>query len=114
MPIASAQVKSALLLTALTAKNITIVEGKYTRDHTERMINYLVEKLTPLIDIQKIISTLSDKSMDKEHSNYIVAGDFSSSAFIIVAALINNEADILIKNVGINETRSGLIDVLLK
>ena len=41
MPIASAQVKSALLLAALTAnKNITIVEGKYTRDHTERMINF--------------------------------------------------------------------------
>jgi 3-phosphoshikimate 1-carboxyvinyltransferase len=50
--------------------------------------------------------------MDKEHSNYIVAGDFSSSAFIIVAALISNQADILIKNVGINETRSGLVDVL--
>ena len=50
--------------------------------------------------------------MDKEHSNYIVAGDFSSSAFIIVAALISNQADILIKNVGINETRSGLINVL--
>jgi len=113
MPIASAQVKSALLLAALTAKkNISIVEGKYTRDHTERMINYFGGRVSSINKESKNYISLSDKSMDKEHSNYIVAGDFSSSAFIIVAALISNEADILIKNVGINETRSGLIDVL--
>ena len=113
MPIASAQVKSALLLTALTAKkNITIVEGKYTRDHTERMINYFGGRVKSINRESKNYITLSNKSMDKEHSDYIVAGDFSSSAFIIVAALISDQADILIKNVGINETRSGLINVL--
>ena len=113
MPIASAQVKSALLLTALTAKkNITIVEGKYTRDHTERMINYFGGRVNSINRESKNYITLSNKSMDKEHSDYIVAGDFSSSAFIIVAALISDQADILIKNVGINETRSGLVNVL--
>jgi len=113
MPIASAQVKSALLLAALTAnKNITIAEGKYTRDHTERMINYFGGKVNSIKKEAKNYITLSNKKMDKEHKHYIVAGDFSSSAFIIVAALISNQADILIKNVGINETRSGLVNVL--
>ena len=113
MSIASAQVKSALLLTALTAKkNITIVEGKYTRDHTERMINYFGGRVNSINRESKNYITLSNKSMNKEHSDYIVAGDFSSSAFIIVAALISDQADILIKNVGINETRSGLVNVL--
>ena len=113
MPIASAQVKSALLLAALTAnKNITIAEGKYTRDHTERMINFFGGSVNSIKKEAKNYITLSDKKLDKEHKHYIVAGDFSSSAFIIVAALISNQADILIKNVGINETRSGLINVL--
>ena len=113
MPIASAQVKSALLLAALTAnKNITIVEGKYTRDHTERMINYFGGKVNSIKKEVKNYITLSNKKMDKEHTHYEVAGDFSSSAFIIVAALISNQADILIKNVGINETRSGLVNIL--
>ena len=112
MPIASAQVKSALLLTALTAKNITIVEGKYTRDHTERMINYFGGRVNSINRESKNYITLSNKSMNKEHSDYIVAGDFSSSAFVIVLALISDQADILIKNVGINETRSGLVNVL--
>ena len=113
MPIASAQVKSALLLAALTAnKNITIAEGKYTRDHTERMINFFGGSVNSIKKEAKNYITLSNKKMDKEHKHYIVAGDFSSSAFIIVAALISNQADILIKNVGINETRSGLVNVL--
>lgn len=113
MPIASAQVKSALLLAALTAnKNITIAEGKYTRDHTERMINFFGGSVNSIKKESKNYITLSNKKMDKEHKHYIVAGDFSSSAFIIVAALISNQADILIKNVGINETRSGLVNVL--
>ena len=113
MPIASAQVKSALLLAALTAnKNITIAEGKYTRDHTERMINFFGGSVNSIKKEAKNYITLSNKKMDKEHKHYIVAGDFSSSAFIIVAALICNQADILIKNVGINETRSGLVNVL--
>ena len=112
MPISSAQVKSALLLTALTAKkNITIVEGKYTRDHTERMINYFGGRVNSINRESKNYITLSNKSMDKEYSDYTVAGDFSSSAFII-AALISDQADVLIKNVGINETRSGLVNVL--
>ena len=113
MPIASAQVKSSLLLAALTAnKNITIVEGKYTRDHTERMINFFGGSVNSVKKETKNHITLSDKKMDKEQTQYTVAGDFSSSAFIIVAALISNQADILIKNVGINETRSGLVNVL--
>ena len=115
MPIASAQVKSSLLLTALTAnKNITIVETKYTRDHTERMINYFGGKVISTKQGHKNHISLSNKSMNKERSSYVVAGDFSSAAFIIVAALINEQADILIKNVGINKTRSGLLNVLIE
>ena len=76
------------------------------------MISYFGGRVNSINRESKNYITLSNKIMDKEHSDYIVAGDFSSSAFIIVAALISDQADILIKNVGINETRSGLVNVL--
>jgi len=54
------------------------------------------------------------KSLLKKTPSYEVVGDFSSAAFIIVSALISNNSHVLIKNVGLNETRSGLLDILLK
>ena len=114
MPVASAQVKSSLILASLSSGNsIHIKEPKVTRDHTERMIEYCGGK----IDIQnssegKIITL--NKSNLSEISSYEVVGDFSSAAFIIVAALISKKSKVLIKNVGLNETRKGLLEVLLK
>ena len=112
MPIASAQVKSCLLLAALASNNnITVTEPKITRDHTERMIDYFggdisFEKKENTGKVQLKFNKLLPKSF------YRVPGDFSSAAFIIVAALISLQSEVLIKNVGLNKTRCGLIEIL--
>jgi len=114
MPIASAQVKSSLMLAALTSGNsIRITESKMTRDHTERMIEYLDGSIEISESSQEKTIFLKGSKLSKI-SSYEVVGDFSSAAFIIVAALISKNSEVLIKNVGLNETRSGLIEVLLK
>ncbi len=114
MPVASAQVKSSLLLAALSSrKSIKITEPKVTRDHTERMIQYLDGSIEILESSQDKTIFLKCSKLSKI-SSYEVVGDFSSAAFIIVAALISKNSEVLIKNVGLNETRSGLLEVLLK
>jgi len=112
MPIASAQVKSCLLLAALASKNnITIFEPKITRDHTERMIDYFGGDIN--FGQKENIGKVEFKSNNLySKSYYSVPGDFSSAAFIIVAALISRQSEVLIKNVGLNKTRSGLLEIL--
>ena len=113
MPIASAQVKSCLLLAALSSqKNIKVIEPNITRDHTERMIEFFGgkifyggNKISRVIELRK--SQLQPKDL------YDVPGDFSSAAFIIVATIISKDSEVLIKNVGLNESRKGLIEVLV-
>lgn len=108
MPVASAQVKSALLLAGLYADGETeISEPIKSRDHTERMLSsYRVR-----IDIEglkiKIKGEQELKAKDMD-----VPGDFSSASFFIVASLLIPDSDITIKGVGINPTRTGLLDVL--
>ena len=112
MPIASAQVKSCLLLAALASNNnITINEPKITRDHTERMIDHFggdisFGKKENIGEVQLKFNKLLPKSF------YRVPGDFSSAAFIVVAALISRQSEVLIRNVGLNKTRCGLIEIL--
>ena len=113
MPIASAQVKSCLLLAAIAAeKNIKIIEPKITRDHTERMIDYFGgdinfrKKENNIREIDYKFNNLTPKD------SYKVPGDFSSASFIIVATLISSHSEVLIRNVGLNKTRSGLLKVL--
>ena len=111
MPIASAQVKSSLMLAALASNNsITIYEPKITRNHTERMIEYFGGKLEYSNHKNGFIKL--NKSNLKPKKNYNVVGDFSSASFIIVATLIAKQSEVLIKNVGLNPTRNGLIKVL--
>ena len=114
MPVASAQVKSSLILASLSSGNsIHIEEPKVTRDHTEKMIEYCGGK----IDVQNSSEgkkiTLNKSNLSKI-SSYEVVGDFSSAAFIIIAALISKKSKVLIKNVGLNATRKGLLEVLLR
>jgi 3-phosphoshikimate 1-carboxyvinyltransferase len=108
LAIASSQIKSCILLAGLYAKGTTIIHQPIqTRDHTERMLkqfNYPLIRNSKQIIINnnyKLIATTID-----------VPGDFSSAAFFIVAALIIPNKKILIKNVGINPTRTGLINLL--
>jgi len=108
LPVASAQVKSAILLAGLYAEGETeVIEPEPSRDHTERMLSYLgvpIKKNGHSIKINKVSKINSGE--------IIVPSDLSSAAFFIVAALITPGSEVLIKNVGINPLRTGIIDIL--
>ncbi|MEQ9619978.1 MAG: 3-phosphoshikimate 1-carboxyvinyltransferase [Deltaproteobacteria bacterium] len=108
LPVASAQVKSALLLAGLYADGITeVIETEPTRDHTERMLNYFGAEVTRDGKSIKI-----DRQEDFKGRDISVPADISSAAFFIVAALINPGSEILIRNVGLNPLRTGVLDIL--
>ena len=106
-PIASAQVKSCLLLAGLNAQGETSFTEPYkSRNHTELMIENMNA------DIKVEGNKVSIRKSILNPVDITVCGDISSAAFFIIAALIVPNSDITIKNVGINPTRSGIIDVL--
>ncbi len=106
-PIASAQVKSCVLLAGLNAEGVTtVVEPYLSRNHTELMLDYMGA------DIVYSGNEVTVKKSELEPKVIDVAGDISSSAYFIVAALIVPNSDIVIKNVGLNPTRTGIIDVV--
>ncbi len=108
-PIASAQVKSCLLLAGFQAEGVTtITEPIRSRDHSERMLKYLG---IPLKIKGTTVSISKAKFQGKEFS---VPGDISSAAFFIIAAAILSGSKIKILDVGINPTRTGFLDVLKK
>lgn len=110
MPVASAQVKSAILLAGLfTEGKTTVVQPAETRDHTERMLAYF--RVRSVRDGDKI--SVYGGQMP-ESGDFRVPGDISSAAFWIVAAAALPEAHLLIKNVGLNPTRTALLDVLIR
>ncbi len=107
LPVASAQLKSALLLAALFAEGVTVIrEPVASRDHTERMLKAMGAK----IGVKGDTITLSPGHL--KAVDITVPGDISSAAFWLVAGAIHNSASIKLSNVGINLTRSGIIDVL--
>ncbi len=113
MKIASAQVKSAILLAALNIHGrTTIIEPNKCRDHTEIMMRYLGLDIDiePYGDNGTKISYSGMQEYDAK--DFEVPGDISSAAFIIVAALITKNSQITIKNVGINPLRDGIIKTL--
>lgn len=108
MPIASAQVKSSLILAGLyTDGTTTIVEPAKSRDHTERLLQYLGADLE--IDSLKISIKGQQELKPREIK---VPGDISSAAFFIVAATLVEGSELTLTNVGINPTRTGIIEVL--
>lgn len=108
MPVASAQVKSAILLAGLYAKGeTTIIEGYPSRDHTEIMLKYFGA------DIEKKMNTVILKETKELYAKPIlVPSDISSAAYFIVAGLIVPGSHIIIPNVGVNVTRTGIITAL--
>lgn len=105
--LASAQVKSCILLAGLHAQGQTSFEEPHiSRNHTERMLAYLGAKI--LCERNK---TTVEKSQ-LQPKTITVAGDISSAAFFIVAGLIVPNSEIILKNVGLNPTRTGIIDVV--
>jgi 3-phosphoshikimate 1-carboxyvinyltransferase len=113
MPVASAQVKSAILLAGVAAnKKVTVIEPSITRDHTELMLGYFgLNVVSNMNGDNKVISFIPGNKF--EAKNYEVVGDFSSASFLIVATLIAKDSEVCIKNVGLNPTRCGLLDVLI-
>lgn len=110
LPVASAQLKSAVLLAGLIAHGKTdITEPVLSRDHTERMLDYLGVRLSV-----KGLSVSVEGPMEYKSKEIYVPGDFSSSAFLIIAALICPNSELLIREVGLNPTRTGLLEILSK
>ena len=106
-PIASAQVKSCILLAGLSANGITTVTEPYTsRNHTEIMLKAMGANLS----VEK--TTVSIEKSELEPIDIEIPGDISSAAYFICAGLIVPNSEIILKNVGLNPTRTGIIDVV--
>ena len=112
LPVASAQVKSAVLLAGLNTPGETVViEPIATRDHSERMLAGFGAQLSVAESAEGRIITIRGEA-ELKPQDIIVPGDPSSAAFPMVAALIVPGSDIIIRNVGMNPTRAGLVRVL--
>lgn len=113
LPVASAQVKSAVLLAGLNTPGITeVIEPVPTRDHSERMLRGFGADLTVETDSDGTRHIRIVGEAELQPQTIVVPGDPSSAAFFIVAALLVPGSDVTITNVGLNPTRAGLIDVL--
>ncbi len=114
MPVASAQVKSALLLAGLQANGVTTVhQPGPARDHTERMLKAMhapihVEGATVRVERPKAPL----RPLGTDEAPFHVPGDISSAAFLVVAGLLVPDSELLVAGVGVNPTRTGLLDIL--
>ena len=112
--VASAQVKSALLLAGLAADGpTTVVEPVQSRDHTERMLAAMgarIEAVTDAAGRHRV--TLTPPAGELQATAVVVPGDISTAAAWIVAATLHPDAELLLTGVGVNATRTGLIDIL--
>ncbi|PCE02384.1 3-phosphoshikimate 1-carboxyvinyltransferase [Enterococcus hirae] len=110
VPIASAQVKSAILFAALQAEGTTkIIEKEQSRNHTEEMIKQFGGKIQ--VEGKEILVAGPQQLIGQEVT---VPGDISSASFYLVAASILANSEVLLKQVGINPTRTGILDVLMQ
>ena len=113
LPVASAQVKSCLLLAGLQADGVTeVIEPAATRDHTERMIlaagGHLERRELDDGGVSVSVSRLDRPSLEMIE----IPGDISSAAFLLVAALLVPNSEVTVEGVGLNPTRTGLVEVL--
>lgn len=115
LPVASAQVKSALMLAALNIPGITtIIEPIPTRDHTERMMKFMGLELEENTDSQGVKTIRIKGQPELKPFKITVPGDPSSAAFLVVAALITEGSDVTITNICMNVTRTGLFTTLIE
>lgn len=113
LPVASAQVKSAILLAGLNTPGITtVIEPIPTRDHSERMLRGFGAELSVEVapDGARVIRLTGEAELKPQ--DIVVPGDPSSAAFFVVAALLVEGSDLIVENVGLNPTRAALFDVL--
>lgn len=108
LPVASAQVKSSILFAGIQANGITtVIEPAKTRDHTERMIR----KFGGHIEVDGLTLRISG-NQHLVGTDIHVPGDISSAAFFLVAGAIVHDSEIILRNVGLNPTRTGILDVM--
>ena len=115
LPVPSAQVKTAILLAAIRAKGIsTVIEPTIVRDHTEKIlpafgckVNIDEHQNGRMISVVGMQELISPKTIE-------IPKDFSAASFAIVAALITEQSDIVLEKIGINPTRTGLLDTLIE
>lgn len=108
LPVASAQIKSSLMLAGLYADGPTrITEPALSRDHTERMLEHLG---IPIKRESETVAITAAAAIRPER--YDIPGDISSAAFFIVAALLVPGSEIVLRSIGVNPTRTGIIDIL--
>ena len=109
LPVASAQVKSAILLASLYGKGETVIREKQpTRDHTERMLSLMQANIQSFPDQKiRLIPGKELKGVDID-----IPGDVSSAAYFIAVGCVREGSEIIIRNVGINPTRTGFLEVL--
>jgi 3-phosphoshikimate 1-carboxyvinyltransferase len=108
MPVASAQVKSCLLFAGLLAEGETrIIEGHPSRDHTERML------AAAGATVERAEGAVAIRPLDRlEPGEIAVPADISSAAFFVVAALLVGGSEVVLDNIGVNPTRTGLLTIL--
>ena len=110
LPVASAQVKSAVLIAGLFAEGETIIiEPQISRDHTERMLNFMQADIQVIYPKIKITRKKVLKSAE-----IFIPGDISSAAYFLAAASARKGSGVIVKGVGINPTRTGIIEILKK
>ncbi len=109
----SAQCKSAVMLASLKAPGVTRIKAKKSRDHTELMFKSL--KIPIKIKKTKTHDFIEIEGLNNFRGfNYIVPGDISSSSFFIVLTLLANKSKLIIKNINVNKTRTGIVEILKK
>ena len=110
-PVASAQVKSAILLAGLNASGTTsVIEPASSRDHTERMLKAFGAEINIRGELGRNIVIKSGKKLIGQ--NVVIPGDISSAAFWMIAASIVPSSEIVVKDVGLNPTRTGILNVM--
>ena len=109
----SAQVKTSLIFCGLNTPGTTVIKAKKSRNHTELLFKYL--NIPIKLKSSKNFDLIKIKGLNNYKSfNYSIPGDISSSAFFIVLTMLSNKSKILIRNVNVNETRTGIIKILNK
>ena len=113
LKVASAQLKSALVLAALQARGRSeLTEPARSRDHTERMLRFLGAPISVDAERAPIVVDPTGWNGRLKAAALTIPGDLSSATFLIVAALIVPGSDVVVENVGLNPTRAGALDVL--
>jgi 3-phosphoshikimate 1-carboxyvinyltransferase len=115
LPMASAQVKTAVVLAALYADGVsTIIEPGPSRDHTERMLTFFGAPVRAAVIDGRPTATVDTRGWDRRlgGGEVVVPGDPSSAAFLVVAALLAGAHEVRVQNVCMNPTRTGFLDVL--